>query len=220
MSYILDALRKAERERHRGHVPTLPAASQAPSVTSSSLKYLYAVIALLILSAGVLIGVWQPFRATPTPVADLPAAPVDAPTPVVAAVAPTAPHPSSAPIAPARAPAAVPTAPAPVVVRPAEAPASAPVVVPPAAPVPAANQAVSDEIRPLADLPAAIKQEIPAMTVLFHAYSSTPSQRLVQVNNKPLHEGDSLQPGLKLEQITADGMVFSYKGYRFSTGVK
>ena len=27
-------------------------------------------------------------------------------------------------------------------------------------------------------------------------------------------------PGLKLEQITPDGMIFSYKGYRFSRGVR
>jgi hypothetical protein len=35
-----------------------------------------------------------------------------------------------------------------------------------------------------------------------------------------LHEGEYVASGLRLEQITPDGMIFSYKGYRFSRGVR
>jgi hypothetical protein len=34
-----------------------------------------------------------------------------------------------------------------------------------------------------------------------------------------MKEGESLAPGLKLEKITPDGVIFSYKGYRFQHGI-
>lgn len=58
------------------------------------------------------------------------------------------------------------------------------------------------------------------MTIQFHAYSSIPANRMVSVNSMMLHEGESLMPGLRLEQITVDGMIFSYKGYRFLRGIR
>jgi len=222
MSYILDALQKAERERQRGHVPTLPTESAAQPATQGSLKYLYAVLALLILSVGVLIGVFQPFRngAEPQPNAPVAAqAPMAAAPPAATTAAAPAPVHTAQVVTPTVAQPASPAIP----VKPAAIPSqSAPIpVVAAALPTPpVSTPTVSETVQPLAELPANIKQEVPAMTVLFHAYSSTPSERLVQINNKPMHEGDSLQPGLKLEHITPDGMVFSYKGYRFSTGVK
>jgi general secretion pathway protein B len=72
----------------------------------------------------------------------------------------------------------------------------------------------------MADLPPAIRQELPTMSIAVHAYSSNPKDRLVSINNRMLREGDILQPGLGLEQITPDGMIFSYKGYRFIRGVR
>ncbi|NCN23775.1 MAG: general secretion pathway protein GspB, partial [Gallionella sp.] len=35
-----------------------------------------------------------------------------------------------------------------------------------------------------------------------------------------LHEGEIVVPGLKLEQITPEGVVLSYKGYRFQRGIR
>ena len=72
----------------------------------------------------------------------------------------------------------------------------------------------------MTELPVAIQQEIPAMTVQLHAYASNPSERLVSINSIRLREGESLMLGLKLEQITPDGMIFSYKGYRFQRGIR
>ena len=72
----------------------------------------------------------------------------------------------------------------------------------------------------MAELPPAIQQEIPAMTIQLHAYSSNPTERLVSINSRMLREGGSLAPGIRLEQITPDGMIFSYKGYRFQRGAR
>lgn len=72
----------------------------------------------------------------------------------------------------------------------------------------------------LSELPLAIQREIPTMSVQVHAYSDTPAERMVGINDLLLKEGDLLAPGLKLEQITPDGMVFGYKQYHFRHGVQ
>jgi general secretion pathway protein B len=72
----------------------------------------------------------------------------------------------------------------------------------------------------MAELPPSVRQELPALKISVHAYSSNPSARLVGIDYRILHEGDNVVPGLKLEQITPEGMIFDYKGYRFSHGVK
>ncbi len=41
------------------------------------------------------------------------------------------------------------------------------------------------------------------------------TKRLVSVNGRVLHEGDSLAPDLRLARITVDGTIFSYQGYQF-----
>lgn len=71
----------------------------------------------------------------------------------------------------------------------------------------------------MADLPVAIQQELPPMSISVHAYSGKTAERLVGINNRLLHEGDYVASGLRLEQITPDGMILSYKGYTFRRGV-
>lgn len=80
-----------------------------------------------------------------------------------------------------------------------------------AAPVPSAMT--------MAELPVAVQQELPSISVSVHAYSGKPADRLVDINGRLLHEGENVAPGLKLEQITPDGMILSYKGYTFRRGV-
>lgn len=72
----------------------------------------------------------------------------------------------------------------------------------------------------MADLPLAIQQELPALSISVHAYSSNAAERLVGINGHLLHEGDTVAPGLTLEQITPAGMILSYKGYIFRHGVR
>jgi hypothetical protein len=67
----------------------------------------------------------------------------------------------------------------------------------------------------LAELPTAIQQEIPKMSISGYAYSSTPRERSVGINDRLLQEGDYLTQGLRLEKISPDGLVFSYKKYLF-----
>jgi len=100
----------------------------------------------------------------------------------------------------------------------------------PASAAPAADQAARGSaaaappavtiVMNMADLPLAIQQELPSMSISVHAYSSKPAERLVGINGRLLHEGDSVAPGLTLEQITPAGMILSYKGYIFRHGVR
>lgn len=91
-----------------------------------------------------------------------------------------------------------------------------------AAPMPEKPASLAQEQRaiPMAELPRTIQQEIPALTIQLHAYSGNPAERLVSINSRMLREGGFLTPDLRLEQITPDGMIFNYKGYRFLRGVR
>jgi general secretion pathway protein B len=79
----------------------------------------------------------------------------------------------------------------------------------------ATETAQEHKIVAIAELPLAIQQEIPKMSISGYAYSNTPKERSVGINDRLLQEGEYLAPGLKLEQITEDGLVFSYKKYLF-----
>lgn len=139
--------------------------------------------------------------------------------PALAVPAPSKVAPQSKPELPAR---AKPEADVP----PREAAAVAPAG-PTAAPIPkrpvdtaAADAAGDQTVISMSELPLSVRKELPAMTISVHAYSGNPAARMVSIDNRMLREGDSLVPGLKLEQITPDGMIFVYKEYRFLRGVK
>ena len=72
----------------------------------------------------------------------------------------------------------------------------------------------------LSELPAAIRQDIPSLSISLHGYASKPADRITMINDKLLRQGELLAPGLRLEQITADGVILDYKGYRFHHGVR
>jgi general secretion pathway protein B len=56
---------------------------------------------------------------------------------------------------------------------------------------------------------------VPALNLDLHVYSTKPAERMVFVNSHKYREGDTLQEGPVVEQITADGAVLSYGGNRF-----
>ena len=233
MSYILDALKKSDQQRQRGTTPTLPSAQATVSAPKQSSYVHYGVLAAVLLCAGIAIGwlyPWQEEQPTHAaePLAARPAIPDTnqvSPTPhpdqVAMADKPEQklPVPSPAPAAPA----ILPKEPAiPVVAEqeqklpvPSPAPA-APAIAPkePAIPITAEQKAM-----PLSELPLAIQQELPALKIQLHSYSNKSVNSIVSINSRMLKEGESLAPGLKLEKITPDGVILSYKGYRFQHGI-
>ena len=278
MSYILDALRKADLQRQRGAAPTLLAV-QEPAVARKRPAFLvYGVLAVILVGAGIVIGwlrPWQPepeasvvaksvesrsidshsmdamppgsmqtestpLETAPPETAPLQPAPLQ-PAPVQPTPAPsaTAPQPQPKPESksqsatrpPQPAPASSdiasqpkpePSARAKPETAPPRAADAAASVGAPAPPVDTATAVATDApaVVPMADLPLSVRQELPAMTISVHAYSDNPAARLVGIDSRILREGDDVVAGLKLEQITPDGMIFGYKGYRFSRGVR
>lgn len=241
MSYILDALRKSDQQRQRGAAPTL-IAGQAEAVAPKQPAVLtYGVLAVALVGAGMMIGwlrPWQAEQAAPGRTELVAAKPLES-SPPQAAPAPSAMAPRSEaqlqnatpPVQAARAPALAPAKPHPAARAKAETAttprkAESGVAGKAAAPAPeqragaAADAGRAQTVISMTELPLSLQQELPAMTISVHAYSGNPRDRLVGINNRMLREGDEAAPGLKLEQITPDGMIFGYKGYSFRRGVK
>lgn len=228
MSYILDALRRADAERERGGVPGLHTQAmpdvgddeQRPRHRAGLQPWHWVVIGL---AGGLAVALaWQWSSSGDT----LPPPPPSQPPPPVARAAePPAPAMPAAP-APDAAPAPVATAPAIApAVAPATGPAATPAVAPAIAPMratPPAAAAASAPALPepqrvasLAALPADLRAGLPALAFGGSIYSNTPANRLLIVNGQLLHEGESLGPGVTLEQIKPKAAVINIRGQRF-----
>ena len=221
MSYILDALRKAEAERERGHVPSIhaqPAFAGAQPSSAPARSRLWMVL----LGVGVLIALifglafYLLLGRSPTSevVAPVAAGPVTAPTP--------APMPAPAPVASMAVPAVIPPpvqAAAPSTPRPRPAPVAA--AAKPAAaavvavsPVPAASNP-DERIYAASELPDDIRRQLPALAVGGSMYSPSAKDRIVIINGQVLHEGDRVAPELVVERIRLKAAVLAFKGYRY-----
>jgi hypothetical protein len=62
---------------------------------------------------------------------------------------------------------------------------------------------------------AAAKSSIPPLHMDLHVYAPDPSKRFVLVNAKKLGEGQTLPEGVRVESITTDGAILSYRGVQF-----
>ena len=211
MSYILDALRRAdaERERERQPVPGLHSQGGSPSSPTAAPAatpwWPWALGAVLMVGSGLGAAWWW----TRAPAPSTPAAPAAASAPV------TAPLPSPAP-SPAPMPATPPTVgptPAPPAQRAESAsapPVAAPVVM--AQPGPAPAQAPAPA--PIQEASPALKREVAKLGISGSVYSDDPASRFVIVRGDVVHEGATLGPDLVLEQIRPHELVLRYKGQR------
>jgi general secretion pathway protein B len=242
MSYILDALKKADSERQHGKTPdihTQPAHNNALDGDESLLKksgiWIILVVALIILCSALLAMNWQRTSAT---VAVAPA-PVPVPAPQPAAVAPVVAAPA-VPVPPVNAPSAE-SAPAstqqtaPAVAQPT---ITAPTNSEPktATPTPKEKRHAStqktqptkkskekDNYDPaietitttLRDLPLNIQNEIPTITVGGYLYSDNRAECQLIINKMLLHEGEQVMPGMILERMMPHSAILNYKGYRY-----
>jgi hypothetical protein len=63
------------------------------------------------------------------------------------------------------------------------------------------------EIPFIYQLPAAIQQQLPEITISFHSYTFRPATRMVRINGRILREGQDLTNEIKLEKIVPTGVV-------------
>jgi general secretion pathway protein B len=238
MSYILDALRKADQERAAGAVPDLESAHERLPPGQRTYRWAWILVVLLALNGALMVllatrdtgtGGMQtadgpiagPARETAGSLRPpaRPAVPADSAVAAVVPVPKTVLHqdrPAAA--APAR-PAVTTTAPArkPVAsaaVKPATpgkarpTAATAPVLAPPAV---QADTGLKD----WEDLSIEFRStmELPRMDV--HVYDADPQRRFVLIDLRKYRAGDRLENGVVIEEILPDGIQLSYQGTRF-----
>jgi general secretion pathway protein B len=234
MSYILEALKKAQAERQLGNAPTIHAAQPvtAPQPgAAASRKPLYVGLAAGALVVVVVAGAAVLWRAGPAHVT------ASAPAPVVAAAAPAvtgslevsappSPAPAAARAAARTAPAAPVAAPAMQVRMPTPAPAAVAAATParaappsagsPAPGSPAAGSPAAEDSLPfLQQLPESVQGGIPRVAFGGYMYSANPADRLLLVDKALRHEGEEVAPGLVLEKLLPRAAVMNYRGVRY-----
>lgn len=226
MSYILDALKKADAERERAVVPGLHAHPQdglsAAADHERRLPWPALAVGAVLLLGGALVWTLLSDRGVRTPPLTAGAEPT-APT---APAAPPLPAPSPPPAAtpamptlPAAPPMAAEAPPPTVVVRPP--PAPPPTAAPPTAamapPPAAAQQAASapSRVPALAELPADVRASLPPLAISGAVYSPTPSARMIFIGGQVLREGDPVADGVLVERIGASASVLSVRGQKF-----
>lgn len=244
MSYILEALKKAQAERQLGSTPGLDALSiqaGARQGAGRSMPLWGALGAVtLVAVAAVAMLLWrQGGTSAPAPAVNAPAAraePVTVPT-VTAPAPATATAPPVAMTAPVTTPAAVPVpapmpiatpltaaSPMPVAPAPAQPPkpaanagASATAAAPAreAAAAPAAPAAIDEGVASARELPEAIQRQLPKVVFGGYIYSKNAEDRLLLVDKVLRHEGEEVAPGLTLERLLPKAAVMNFRGYRY-----
>jgi general secretion pathway protein B len=244
MSYILEALKKAQAERQLGNAPTIHApqpvqvnaAAGGPAARRTPLLLGLGAGALVVLGGAVLL--WQRGPASD-------AQKVASSAQAAQAAQATVPSPASAPASatlavrapdmPAPAPRALPPASAP-------APASAshpgaglradarvaaaqPQPAPPAgqraqsAPPSAPGAAPEDSLPLVQQLSEQVRSQIPRVTFGGYMYSANAADRLLLVDNALRHEGEEVAPGLVLEKLLPRAAVLNFRGMRYRVGL-
>ncbi len=213
MSYILEALKKSERERNLGKVPRLGTLQEitSPASRGPSRPWLVPVLlintVLLLGLLGYLIaapaapgGLWAKWSQGTAPTTAGNAEKTSAATtgadekatPAVAAI----------PKSPARASSVTPVTPAPAGQQ-----------------EPAAETDIQKRQSPtapsLSELPEEFRQRVVVPTLEVHVYSARPDRRFIMTGGRQYQEGDRLPGDLKLEKITSSGVELSHQNQRF-----
>lgn len=240
MSYILDALQRAEAERERGRVPGLKSQLVPPAgrgrANGARFRPWHALVGLLVfLLALVALGAWwwagneemtpaasAPIVAQPDTAivaAPAPAAPVQPPAPTSTPERITPPpqpvQPILAPPRPAPSPPAAPAAAASSAAAPAASPAPA---VAAKGTTPPASPPASTAVPSFGELSAEARAQLPAVNLSGSTYSQNPALRMLIANGKVVQEGQDIAPGLRLETIGPRSAVLNHQGLRYSIG--
>lgn len=210
MSYILDALKRADADRERGHVPGLHSQGTPAPVAGHAKPWrpglpLMVVGIALLLATAALLWWWRASPDEPRPQSTPMQAPTEAPEKLVDAD----PAPAAPPSAPA-APALPILAPAPPPPPPAAAKPSTP---PPPAPASASNAAIPNGQPPPASTAPA---SAPPVQISGVTYSSNASHRMLIANGKVVREGEEIEPGLKVEVISPRSAILNHRGSRYN----
>jgi general secretion pathway protein B len=237
MSFILDALKKSESDRQRQSGPAL----FEVKVTPPKPRFPYWALALAaLLVINIVIGAWvflrRPASAPAAQNATAPApATASSATLPLAAAAPPASHAAAPPAAAIAVPAA-PQPGAPATTNTAsrtepvlsdseskDAPLNPDDYEPAVAPGKEALAQRGAHVRSgtesglvsYADAASNPDLHLPVLRIDLHVYAANPQERFVLINMHRLHEGDPLPEGGRVESITPEGAIVSFRGSKF-----
>ncbi|MGB5540229.1 MAG: general secretion pathway protein GspB [Gammaproteobacteria bacterium] len=219
MSYILDALKKADRERNLGDVPDLETAHWGVRKISSASRWPWVVAALLLFNAALLLYLFgrdtsgisgqaetvdhassdAPARITQA--ATVPLQRLDRPVPVTPR--------EMRPKVQLPPPAVVTAQPDREIAR----PGRAPQVVKSA--VPLSGGEADSQLPEWSELPLEFRSGFALPHIDVHVYAEEPARRFVLIDLKKYREGDTLSTGAELEKIGAGSIQLLYQGTRF-----
>lgn len=219
MSFILDALRRSEQERQRGEAPAI---SSVPLAVARRGAPVWAIAAIVLLGASLLVVGWGWWRtlASPRTPATIPAKVAAAtPSPAPAHETPAsdrllAAEPAATPaMSDARGPQsggsiglrelAAAGQPPRVSVAAAQPAAAPPASTPPAALLPSLGELRAEGVA------------IPELTLELHVYSDDPAKRFVFINGARYRDGDTLKEGPTVRSIRPEGVVLESGGREF-----
>jgi len=217
MSYVLEALKKAQAQREQGGLPGIHSL-QVPYVAvegkgRSSLKpVLWAIAGLLVVVLGLLA--WR--------MGDGLGAPQDPVSVAQVATGSVLPPPAAAPLNPVLAVPARASEPVANSLPQGESPLAGPAK----ADVPAAKRTEkaqanvqSKDVRPkiyaVSELPEGVRRELPSLVISGGSYSSNPAQRLIILNNQVFTEKSEPATGVVVERIEQNAVVLRFKDYSY-----
>jgi hypothetical protein len=208
MSYILDALQKADRDRRTARLPTIGTVHDGEQPRSRRWPWItaLAVVVAVVTVSGVLLVRRAPAPTVTTSTASSVTsepAPAVAPAPAITAM-PAPPAPAPPATSPAQAPPAAPAITAP-------APATAPAAIAPPRQVP--DQPAPSPAR--RESPVVRKAETASLKLEVLIYSDVPAERVAYINGQRYVEGQSVDGRAVIEQIARDGVVLSAGGKRY-----
>jgi len=236
MSYILDALKRADAERERGAVPGLHTqaglhSSDAPVRTARLHPGLWLGAAATVGAVAAAVLLWPAAGPAPavvrvaapaSPRADTPSGPVTVaaapamplPTPPTAQETERSPSPPPLPTVERKRSSELAAAPR-ADTRPLPMAAAPQVSIPARSTATETKAASAAPATPPAELSEELRRQLPAIQITGVVYSDNPGQRLLLVNGQVLPQGSTLAPDLSLEEIGQRSSVFKFRGVRF-----
>ncbi len=210
MSFILDALKKSEADRQQqasGEFSSIPTAGESAGPP----RWIWALGALLLLNVLVLVALAtrsnDDDRLVSVPDETLAEAPAPGEATVEQGFADRLreSRPAPRPAVRDERPAAAAVEPTPVAARTEPRPGAGGV----------ATASSPEALPTLTEIRLNDGVQLPDMNLDIHVYGESAADRFVFIDMKKLQEGDTLETGASLEEITPDGVVMSYRGTRF-----
>jgi general secretion pathway protein B len=211
MSYILDALKKSEKERQRGTVPDILTTQEPLSQEPKKRPLLlYLLLSAILFNTGLLVWLMSPWQSKKPNLIQL------TDRQQSESKLPESPSPDLSKT----------NSPEVKMAMKEEAPKVAPQQAGATAHV-SSEQKLSNREAPLPnkiynlnELPLSIQQSLPTFAISVSLYSDDPASRMAKINGQVMKEGQYLTAGLKLEEIIPDGVILSYQNYRFRVGLR